>query len=64
MVTKDTVLTNKGKEKIESELEHLKTVRRREIAERLSRPSNLETSLKIRNMMKRKMNRLRLKSGL
>ena len=35
MVTKETILTNKGKEKIESELEHLKTVRRKEISERI-----------------------------
>lgn len=35
MVTKETVLTNKGKEKIEAELEQLKTVRRKEIAARI-----------------------------
>ncbi|MDW7670882.1 MAG: transcription elongation factor GreA [Bacillota bacterium] len=35
MVTNETILTNKGKEKIESELEHLKTVRRKEISERI-----------------------------
>lgn len=35
MVIKETILTNKGKEKIEMELEHLKTVRRKEIAARI-----------------------------
>ena len=35
MVTKETILTNNGKEKIEAELEHLKTVRRKEIAARI-----------------------------
>ena len=35
MVSKETILTIKGKEKIEAELEHLKTVRRKEIAERI-----------------------------
>lgn len=35
MITKETILTNKGKEKIEAELEQLKTVRRKEIAGRI-----------------------------
>jgi len=35
MLTKETILTNKGKEKIEAELEQLKTVRRKEIAGRI-----------------------------
>ncbi len=35
MVTKETILTNKGKDKIEAELEQLKTVRRKEIAARI-----------------------------
>ena len=35
MMDKETILTIKGKEKIEKELEQLKTVRRKEIAERI-----------------------------
>ncbi|MEN1760895.1 transcription elongation factor GreA [Anoxynatronum sibiricum] len=35
MVNKETILTVKGKEKIEAELEQLKTVRRKEIAARI-----------------------------
>jgi transcription elongation factor GreA len=35
MINNETVLTVKGKEKIEAELEQLKTVRRREIAARI-----------------------------
>ncbi|SMP70214.1 transcription elongation factor GreA [Anoxynatronum buryatiense] len=35
MVSKETILTIKGKEKIEAELEQLKTVRRKEIAARI-----------------------------
>lgn len=35
MVTNETILTIKGKEKIEAELEQLKTVRRKEIAARI-----------------------------
>ena len=35
MVGKEVVLTLKGLKKIEDELEHLKTVRRREVAERI-----------------------------
>jgi len=35
MVSKETILTVKGKEKIEAELEQLKTVRRKEIAARI-----------------------------
>ena len=51
----DILLTKEGYENIEKELEELKSVRRKEVSDKL------ETSQKMLNMMKLKMSRRNLK---
>ena len=45
MVRKPTFLTEEGRKKISGELEHIKTVRRTEIAERIQGASDLESTV-------------------
>lgn len=57
---KEIILTKEGLENLEQELEQLKTVRRKEVTEKIKEALSLGIYRKMRNMTKRATNRLRL----
>lgn len=59
--SKEIILTQEGYDKLESELELLKTTRRKEVAERLKLLYPLVTFQKMLSMMKLRKNRQLLK---
>ena len=61
MEEKEVILTQEGYDRIEKELEHLRTVTRMEIAERIKVALGFGDLSKILNMMKLKMHKLRMK---
>lgn len=58
MVEKQELLTQEGYNKLEEELEYLKAVKRKEVAERLKVAISLGTYQKMLSTMKLKMNKL------
>lgn len=58
---KEILLTQEGYQKLEDELEILKTVRRREVADRIKVAISFGTSQKMLSMMKLKTSKLKLK---
>ena len=61
MEEKKNLLTYAGLKKLEEELHDLKVVKRKEVAEKLRKPENRATYLRMRNTMQRKTNRETLK---
>ena len=57
MVNKETLLTHEGVMKLEQELNYLKTVRRRQIAERIKQAIAFGDLSENSNMMKLRMNK-------
>ena len=57
MTNKEIILTPEGVMKLENELIHLKTVRRREVAQRIKQALAFGDPVRILNMMKQRMNR-------
>lgn len=57
-------LTQEGMQELEAELEELKTKKRKEIAEKSKRRANSATCRRMRNTIRPKTNRPRLKNAL